>query len=122
MDELVRRADVLKLLHEMGGCDAASDSWADGWDKAIDAAFDKVEGMKPVEPSKMEDRDAILNKLLPTLQLTRGGADVEELKGIARYDGENEVIIVYRNGYSETVCVTADSGLALIQDVVKALM
>lgn len=53
MDELVRRADVLKLLHEMGGCDAASDSWADGWDKAIDAAFDKVEGMKPVEPSKM---------------------------------------------------------------------
>ena len=59
MDELVRRADVLKMLHEMGGCDAASDSWADGWDKAIDAAFDKVEGMKPVEPSKMEDRDAI---------------------------------------------------------------
>lgn len=122
MDELVRRADVLKMLHEMGGCDAASDSWADGWDKAIDAAFNKVEGMKPVEPSNLENRDMILEKLLPVLQLTRSGSNVTELVGKVDLDGGSWVSIRFGKFVEERICVTGDSGLALIRDVVESLM
>ena len=122
MDELVRRADVLKLLHEMGGCDAASGSWEDGWDKAIDAAFDRVESMEPIEPLKTENRDAILEKLLPVLQLTRGGSKVTELFGKVDLDGGSWVSIKSGKFAEERICVTGDSGLALIRDVVESLM
>lgn len=36
MNEYLSRARVLEVLQEIGGCDADPDTWADGWDKAID--------------------------------------------------------------------------------------
>ena len=43
--ELVERRTVIEKLNNIGGCDAKSDSWADGWDKAIDTAIAIVEKM-----------------------------------------------------------------------------
>lgn len=39
MIEYIERDTVLNALHEIGGCDAPPDTWADGYDKAIDAAY-----------------------------------------------------------------------------------
>lgn len=36
-------------------------------------------------------------------------------------DGEEEVTITFTNGYIKKVCVTGDSKLAIIQDVIKHL-
>lgn len=42
VDSIDRKA-VLKALNEIGGCGADADSWADGWDKAVDEAIRIVE-------------------------------------------------------------------------------
>lgn len=39
MPEYIERDTVLNALHEIGGCDATPDTWADGYDKAIDEAY-----------------------------------------------------------------------------------
>lgn len=49
MSEFVKRDDVLGILHELGGCDAERGSWSDGWDQAIDTAYDRVKGMDAVD-------------------------------------------------------------------------
>lgn len=36
-------------LHEVGGCDAERNSWADGWDKAIDEAIRLVKNAPTVD-------------------------------------------------------------------------
>lgn len=43
MSDLIKRSEVWQALHNIGGCGADPDSWADGWDKAIDAAIEAVE-------------------------------------------------------------------------------
>lgn len=43
MDEqLIERKKVYEMLNALGGCDAESESWADGWDKAIDMAINEL--------------------------------------------------------------------------------
>ena len=46
MDNLIRKSDVLKLIHETGGCDA-SDSYDRGWDECANHLYSEVESMKP---------------------------------------------------------------------------
>ena len=41
--EYIEREAVWNALNEMGGCGAEAESWADGWDKAINAAIRIVE-------------------------------------------------------------------------------
>ena len=36
MAKYVKVKKVYKMLHSIGGCGAEPESWADGWDKAID--------------------------------------------------------------------------------------
>lgn len=43
MAEYINREKVLKVLNSIGGCGAEPDSWANGWDKAIDTAISELE-------------------------------------------------------------------------------
>lgn len=66
-----------------------------------------------------EDKQAILNALVPALQKTRAGKDVVKLI----YDKKTECVLVeYTNGGSIIVNVHMDSGAAMISDVAKAVM
>lgn len=38
----IKRKDVYKMLHSLGGCGADPDTWADGWDKAVNAAISEL--------------------------------------------------------------------------------
>lgn len=64
----------------------------------------------------MEDKQKICDFLLPALQRTRSLQDVVALE----YDSALEVVTAtYRNGYQKSVCVAADSGIAMIRDIVN---
>lgn len=55
-EELIRKSEVLKLLDDLGGCDA-QDEFSSGWDKAIDEAYSRVDDMQPVNmESEAEQR------------------------------------------------------------------
>ncbi len=47
--EMLPKAAVLEKLHEIGGCGAAPNTYADGWDKAIDQAYEEVDAMEGVK-------------------------------------------------------------------------
>lgn len=49
MAEYIDCKAVLKKLHEIGGCGAAPDTWADGYDKGIDVAYGLVQRMPTVD-------------------------------------------------------------------------
>ena len=42
MDDYMERRRVLSILHEIGGCGAEPGTWADGYDKAINEAYDRI--------------------------------------------------------------------------------
>lgn len=66
-----------------------------------------------------ENKQAILDALLPALKLTRAGADIMGL----RYDKEKEkVTISYYGSCNDSVNVHLDSGIAMIMDIAKAVM
>lgn len=67
----------------------------------------------------MEDKQYILDLLLPTLQATEGLKDLVELK----YEKLNTewVIAVFVDGTTRNINVNYDSGLAMINDVLGAL-
>lgn len=72
-----------------------------------------------------EDKGAIAKQLLNLLKLTRAG---ENLTGcdyiidpVSEKAAEEYVVIQMKDGYMKRVCVTDDSGIALIEDVISAL-
>ena len=67
----------------------------------------------------MENKQEILDLLLPALQATGNLYDLEGLT----FDPENEIVIAtFRNGYKKTANVAMDSGTAMIRDVVKQIV
>ncbi|MCM1275493.1 MAG: hypothetical protein NC299_09015 [Lachnospiraceae bacterium] len=42
MSDFIKREKVYEMLHSIGGCGAKPESWADGWDKAIDTAISEL--------------------------------------------------------------------------------
>lgn len=64
-----------------------------------------------------EDKQKILNLLVPALQATRDQADLTALE----YDAEHELVKVRYTGGTKTVNVALDSGIAMIRDVLKAM-
>lgn len=48
MNDFIKREDTICKLHNIGGCGADPESWADGWDKAINEAIKIVHSM-PVD-------------------------------------------------------------------------
>lgn len=82
-------------------------------------AQEREELTREIERSTREDKQAILNALLPALKLTRAGRDATELI----YDKDTEkVLIEYADGSSQIVNVVLDSGAAMIIDVAKAVV
>lgn len=74
---------------------------------------------KHTNVSEHEEKQKILDLLLPAIQATRAGADVKTLViGISH----RSVDIYYRTGAVKPVNVEADSGIAMIIDVCRALM
>lgn len=51
MSDCVKREDIIDALHNIGGCGADNDTWAEGWDKAIDEAIRIVQNMPAAEAS-----------------------------------------------------------------------
>ena len=75
----------------------------------------------------MENKQEICNLLLKTLKATRYGSDIAEINYYdeGNYDEGNygeKAIISYSNGYEITANVTADSGIAMIEDIIGTLL
>lgn len=66
-----------------------------------------------------EDKKAILKRLKLLLMITRTGCEVDDLQ---LSEDETTVTVKFCNGHTRDVCVEADSGIAMIMDVVKALV
>ena len=63
-----------------------------------------------------ENKQAICDSLCRTLQMTRADADIDEII----YDARDEaVLIMYSTGLVVKVNVACDSGIAMIQDIMK---
>lgn len=69
----------------------------------------------------MENKSNIVQRLHLCLLATRAGEDVADMQYFKFDDGVEWVTIIFKDGSSRPVNVTADSGIAMIQDVVKAL-
>ncbi len=67
----------------------------------------------------MEDKREILVHLKWLLKVTRAGSDVDSL---LLSSDEKTVSIVFNSGYSKDVNIEGDSGIAIMQDVAKALL
>lgn len=67
-----------------------------------------------------EDKQKICDSLLATIQLTRAGADIVDLMYLKTAYGEI-VDIAYKNGGRRRVDVTADSGIAMVRDIIKEM-
>ena len=66
----------------------------------------------------MENKKRICAMLLPVLQETRAGCDLFDI----RYDPDTETVeLVFTAGYKRKIDVAADSGLAMIKDIVHQL-
>lgn len=72
---------------------------------------------KPAE----EDKDQIIGMLFHVLRMTRAGEDIKSLKRTKKGFSETAEI-KYESGWTEYVDVTADSGIAMIIDICKAIM
>ncbi|WP_304127557.1 hypothetical protein [Mogibacterium diversum] len=66
----------------------------------------------------MEYKQKICNELLSTLQQTRGFYDLVSLK-YERESTHELVVATFNNGYQKAANVTADSGTAMIIDIIK---
>lgn len=66
----------------------------------------------------IENRRNIVVLLEILLKQTRAGKDI---KALYLDEKQDEVLIVFENGYSKKVNIEADSGIAVIRDVLKQL-
>lgn len=67
----------------------------------------------------MEDKQKILDLLLPALQATRNLSDLASLQ----YDPCRELVIaVFANGAAKTANVAMDSGTSMIRDVIVQIV
>ena len=48
MADYMERRRVLSILHEIGGCGAEPGTWADGYDKAINEAYEKIKKQRGI--------------------------------------------------------------------------
>ena len=63
MNDCIEREAVWNALNEIGGCGAEADSWADGWDKAINAAIRIVEKLPTADVAPVvRCKDCVLHE------------------------------------------------------------
>lgn len=70
----------------------------------------------------MENKQEICNLLLKTLKATRYGSDIAEINYYDEGNYGEKAIISYSNGYEIIANVTADSGIAMIEDIIGTLL
>lgn len=71
-----------------------------------------------VKAAKYENKDMIVRYLKPLLQCTRAGSGIKDL---VLDEQEEYVTIVFESG-TKRVPVMGDSGIGLIQDIIKYLL
>lgn len=54
MAKYIKHEKIWEMLHAIGGCDAESESWADGWDKAIDTAIEELEKLPTADVQEVK--------------------------------------------------------------------
>ncbi len=66
----------------------------------------------------VENKEDIVKRLKPLLMATRAGSGIADL---ILSESQNDVIILFRQGGIRKIDITADSGIAIIKDVVSRL-
>lgn len=66
----------------------------------------------------MENKEEIVMRLKLLLAATRAGEDIDKME---LTEDQNFVVIQWKNGCTQRVNITADSGVAIISDVIKAI-
>lgn len=66
----------------------------------------------------MENKEEIVVRLKLLLAATRAGEDIDKME---LTEDQNFVVIQWKNGCTQRVNIAADSGVAIISDVVKAI-
>jgi hypothetical protein len=93
------------------------------FEAGLQAVVLRAESMKDKETlfdTLREDKQAILDALKVTINLTRAGDDITALN----YDKDREEVQVHfhnSNSIARRINVAADSGIAMIRDVMKGL-
>ena len=74
----------------------------------------------------IENKEVVCRKLTELLRMTMVGEDIESIR-YEKVDSEGGflyeeyAVITWENGHKQTVTITADSGKAIISDVLKAI-
>ncbi len=71
-----------------------------------------------VKATKYENKDVIVRYLKPLLQCTRAGSGIKDLV----LDNQEEYVTIVFEGGTKKAPVMGDSGIALIQDIIKCLL
>lgn len=66
----------------------------------------------------MENKEEIVKRLKLLLMATRAGNDIDKL---ILSEDQATVTIQFNNGYKKEVCIEADSGIAIIRDVMNVI-
>lgn len=66
-----------------------------------------------------ENKQEIIGRLSILLKATRAGWDLDRLK---LSEDQKEVMVIFRSGCEKKINIACDSGIAIIQDVIRSLM
>lgn len=90
MVEYIEREKVLKALEAIGGCGAEPDTWADGYDKAIDEAYRIVRRLPAADMNGMQNEAYDLGYQSALRYKGLSWTEAEELQHYrgARMDGD----------------------------------
>lgn len=72
-----------------------------------------------IKEIEMEDKQKILDLLLPALQATRHLYDLTSLKYVDKSTCHQYVEATFASGYVKQINVSMDSGTAMIQDIME---
>ena len=68
-----------------------------------------------------ENKEVIINYLCQTLKQTVAGVGLERIRYEQLSNGDELAILIYDNGYHKSVNISADSGVALMRDILRAI-
>ncbi len=68
-----------------------------------------------------ENKQLICELLTKTLQATRNGHDVVDIRHEKDKRGQETATVVFDNGYKKKINVTGDSGTAMIYDIITKI-
>lgn len=85
-DDLISRKALMQRLHDAGGCGAPPESWADGYDKAIDLAYGMAENAPAIDAAPVVHGRWIFNQEQWTWDCTNCKGWVGSGVRISRYE------------------------------------